>query len=309
MTSVVGVTMFFNLKPLADQSEKTRSNEFYEKNCVATLSVKIPLVILCDSATREWIEPLRARLSPASTHFVEKNITEYDHYKMNFPIVARNRQNPYYMNPDNRNTTSYFLTTTFKFHAMQIASEILPDATHYAWIDFGCQHIAWEAAERLQSIFDAPKPKVAMVYIQYRSSAEIADVVKTLGNGGPCGLAGTVFTVEKSYMNRFYTRALAIIYEQISKGVGHAEEQIYMYMFDRFPEMFTILYGDYYSVISNYQYPVRDYNTIRHCFIQSAINAGRRDLAKGAAETLMESYIKGLIHIESHDLEFLRSFL
>ena len=307
--TVVGVTMFFNLKPLQDSTEAVRPDDFYKTNCVATLSVNAPLVILCDADTRAWIEPLRASLSSAPSHYVEKPITEYDHYKINLPIVVRNRQKPHIRNFDTRNTPSYFLTTTFKLHAIQIASEIVPDATHYAWIDFGCQHIAWEAKERLQSIFDSPKPKIAMMYIHYRSKRELSDMMYMLARGGYCGMAGTVFTVEKAYVQLYYTRGLQVLYDQVSNDVGHADEQVFTYMYDRYPEMFTLYYGDYYSVVSNYVDPVRDYKAIQTYFIQNALRAGRQDLAKTAAVEVMEAYIKGVISIDGDNLAFLRGLL
>lgn len=310
MASVAGVTMFFNLKPLSDTSTQTRSSDFYQKNSVATLSANIPLVVLCDETTLAWIEPLRKSLSDKPTHYIVKNITDYDHYKINHPIVVRNRiKSVGYKNKDDRNTGSYLLTTSFKIHAIQMASEIYPDASHYFWIDFGCAHVVWEAKERLNSIFENPKPKVAMTYIHYRSSSEISNMESFLASGGPCSLAGTVFSVEKSYVDLFYSRCLALFYEMLARGVGHNDEQIFMYLFERYPEMFTLIYGDYYSVISNYNYIVRDYWSIRWHFIQNALNAGRKDLAANAAKSILDSQDKGTINIGDVETAFLKSLL
>jgi len=309
-TKAVGVTMFFNLKPLSDTTELTRSREFYEKNCVATLSINNPLVILCDSSTRAWIEPLRNSLSTAETQYIEKNITEYDHYKVNFPLIVHNRKtSPTYQHTDNRNTPSFLLTTTFKFHALKMAAELIQDATHYVWVDFGCQHVVWEAQTRLQAIFDNPRSKITMTYIHYRPSNDVKDMAMYLSKGGPCSLAATVFSIEKSYMNLFYTRCMSIFYEQLSKQVGHNEEQVLIYLYDRYPEMFNLVYGDYYSTVSNYHNVVRDYNTIKTCFINTTIAAGRKDLAAVAAYNIMESHNKGKIQLSKDELLFLNSLI
>jgi len=310
MSGVAGVTMFFNLKPLSDTSAQTRSTDFYQKNSVATLSANIPLVILCDEVTYSWIEPMRKSLSDKPTHYIIKNITEYDHYKINYPIASRNRMKSVgYKNKDDRNTASYFLTTTFKVHAIQMASEIYPDVSHYFWIDFGCAHVVWEAKERLNTIFEKPKPKIGMIYIHYRSSYEVNNMESFLAHGGPCSVAGTVFSVEKSYVDLFYSRCMTLFYEMMSRGVGHADEQLFMYLYDRYPDMFTLIYGDYYSVISNYNYVVRDYWAIRWHFIQNAINAGRKDLAATAAKTILESQENGSINIGDGETAFLKSLL
>ncbi len=310
MSNPVGVSMFFSLKSLSDSSAETRPNEFYQKNAHTTLSVNIPLVIFCDENTRKWIEPLRNSLSSAKTYYVEKNFTETEFYKVNHPIVVRNRQRSAgYKNPADRNTPSYLLIQMFKVFALQMASELVTDASHYIWIDMGCQHVVWEAKERIQSMFDNLKPKVAVTYIHYRSHAELADMKSFLSTGGPCGVACTVYSVEKDYVSLLYSRALSIFYEMLANGVGHCDEQVFTYLYDRFPDMFTLVYGDYYSIISNYNYVVRDYWSIRWHFIQNAINAGRKDLAATAAKTILESQEKGAINIGDGETAFLKSLL
>ena len=143
MVKSVGVTMFFNLKELPDALPNVRSPEFYVENARPTLGVRYPLVIFCDKVTRPWIEKMRNECAPGeTTHYVEKNITEYDIYKQNHSIITENRKKgPGYKQWYERNTPSYCITTVFKFTAMYLASKIVPDATHCVWVDFGAQHI------------------------------------------------------------------------------------------------------------------------------------------------------------------------
>lgn len=306
----VGVSMFFDLKPLDDSNAAVRPSEFYEKNCRATLSIKSPLVLFCDSVTRTWIQPLRNSLSDAPTYYVEKPLQDYDFYALNHSIIVANRkEKSLYQDPTNRNTPSYFLTCMFKVIALKLASEIVPDATHFAWIDFGCQHVVWEAESRLQAILDNPRPKVAMTYIHYRSHDFVKDVERCLWSQGLCSLAGTVYTVEKAYINVFYSQCLSVFYEQLSLTVGHNDEQVYMYVYDRNPELFSIVYGDYYSVVSNYHMPVRDYHTIKYCFINTVMAAGRRDLASDCAQALLKSCEQGKLVLGKDDLDYIRSLV
>jgi len=305
----VGVTMFFDLSKLKDASKSTRTQSFYEENCKATLSVKSPLIIFCDSSTRPWIESLRKSLSDCETVYIEKHISEYDFYRMNYNIVEKNRKSDWYNNHDSRNTISYFLLCSFKTYAIMEASLVYPDATHYAWIDFGASHVVWEVKERLQLMMDNPRSKVTVTYIHYRHHDSLKDIRKTLCNGGICGVAGTVFTVEKSFLNIFYSRFFEIFYEQLAIGVGHTDEQILLYMYDRWPELFNLSYGDYYSVVSNYHLPVRDFETIKRYFIFSAIQAGRKDLASEAAKAVVLSYNTGKINVVKDDIEMLYSII
>ena len=302
--------MFFNLKPLTDNNSATRPSEFYEKNCHATLSIKSPLVLLCDATSRKWIEPLRKMLSDSPTYFIEKPLYEYDFYSLNHPIIVKNRSTKAsYLDPTNRNTPSYFLTCMLKLIALKIAYETVPDATHYAWIDFGCQHIVWEALTRLQSVLDAPLPKVAMTYIHYRSHDSIKNVTSCLWSHGICSLAGTVYTVERSYLYPFYTQCMKVFYEQLSLTVGHNDEQVYMYVYDRNPELFTLIYGDYYSVVANYHRPVRDYFAIKHFFIKNVLEAGRRDLAATCGRVVLSSCESGHLSLDAGEQEYVRSLL
>jgi hypothetical protein len=309
-TSVVGITFFYNLKTSTDVSTSVRPPEFYQKNCITTLSVKIPLVIFCDKSSREWIEPLRSSLSTAQTVYVEHNFFESDFYTTNLPIINENRKNySHVYNSENRNTSSYFLLTMFKIHAIYIGSRVIPNATHYAWIDFGCQHVVWKADEYLDLVLKTPKPKLAFTYIHYRNHNELADMKKYLANGGYCGIAAGFFTVEKSYVSLFFTRCMSIFYEMLSNGVGHSEEQVFTYLFDRFPDMFSLVYGDYYSLVSNYNFIVRDVDSIIHFFINNAIADKKYHLAIDAAQKILESYELNKITINQNQFSQLYNII
>ena len=303
----VAVTMFFNLKTLPDATDGIRTVEFYANNGRATLSQQTRMVILCDSENRPWIEEMRNTLAPGvETVYIEKSLHEYDHYKLNHSIIVENRRgNANYT--ESRNTPSYCLITTLKFHGIKIAEQIFPDATHYIWIDFGCAHIVKEANLYLPKIIASPNPKVSCAYIHYRPVHEVESMERYLAAGNPCSLAAGIFSVEKSYVNKLFTRAISIFNEMLSKGVGHSEEAVLVYLYTRFPDMFHLYYGDYYSIASNYHYVVRDFHPIRWFFIENAIRNGRRDLAKRCAENVLASIERGLFQLPDNDMQFLRS--
>ena len=283
----VGVTFFFDISKLEDATDGLRSEEFYKTNCEATLSIQYPLVIFCSPIDRGWIESIRVRCAPGiNTVYVEKNINEYDLYKVNYKYVKQINIGK----DKGRITSSYTLTTLFKYQAIKMAKDIIPDASHYIWVDFGCQYVVWEVKERLQAIFQNPSPKISACYIHYRSNAELKDMKEYLRYGGPCAIAMGICSVENSYVDPFFCRAMMIIYEQLANGVCHADEQIVVYIYDRWPELFTLFYGDYYSLASNYHKVKRDYNAIRWHFIQNAINNGKLELARTAAKAVLETY-------------------
>jgi hypothetical protein len=93
----------------------------------------------------------------------------------------------------------------------------------------------------------------------------------------------------------------------LARGVGHTDEQVFTYCYDRHPELFTIYFGDYYSVIKNYHYVCQDWHTIKWCFIEQAKQANRHDLAQAAAKSIIEGFEKNQSDFPESEIEFMRS--
>jgi hypothetical protein len=302
------VTMFFNLSILPDATSSVRDQAFYMKNARGTLQIPAPMVIFCDSNTKGTLQMIRSSLTDAPTIFIEKNITEYDFYKMNIERIRENRRvTPSYNN--SRNTPSYYITTMFKMLALKIAKDRADFATsHYAWIDMGCRHILkGPMLKPAMIMLNNPKPKVVVTYISYRNSRELLNM-KGFMDGGPCGIAATSYTVERRYVDALYNASMSIFHESLLKGCGHSEETVMTYCYDRYPDLFTLNYGDYYSVLANYVAPTTDFHAIRYFFIEQAMKAGRKDLALEAVKKIMESVENRMLVLAPHELDSLRGF-
>ena len=272
MTSTTIVTMFFELK-------SGRPRSFYMEHAKKVLSIDAPMVIFCDQDTHAELLALRGDRPSA---FVVKPIHEYDMYSTLLPIITANRLTR--PSSDPRNTPDYFLLTMFKFHALQIASQRVR-AAHYMWLDMGAAHVVRSIPNAIYPILANPRPKIAWCYIHYRSRQELypmADYVT-----GKCGIASGVFTVEASYLPKLYTAAMSILYEQVKLGVGHAEEQVMVYVYDQHPEWFSLYFGDYYSAATNYHKTVEDHDCVRYHFIQNAEAAGNYALADEAHKSIV----------------------
>jgi hypothetical protein len=281
------VTMFFDLSTLADRNQEVRDARFYMEHGKATLSLVNPMVIFCDASTKPQIEAIRSAAvpDPALTIYVVKNITDYDLYKNTFEIISENRKDkPHYK--EYRNTPSYFILMMFKFEAMYLAKQLI-QTPFYAWVDFGGVRILRSFSDCIPKILNTPKPKITLCYIHYRGTEELRSMKEYLKDGGPCGIAGGGFTVESSYMTRFYTLTLSIFHEMLGQGVGHSDEQVLTYFYHRYPELCTLYNGDYYSIGTNYHEPKEDYDAIRWFFIQKCLEKGRPDLAHGAVIALL----------------------
>jgi hypothetical protein len=274
------VTMFFNLSKASDASSATRPLEFYIKHGAPTLSLPHFMVIFCDEETKPLLESMRGDLP---TKYIVRSIFDYDHVKALRPIVVKNREARAY--DDKRNTVSQFMVTSFKPTAIYLA-KLSVEADTYMWVDFGGSHIAQDFLGGVARIIENPRPKITLCYIHYRNTRELYPMSKYLATGGPCGVAATVFTVSADHVDRFYTSMMSVQYEQICEGVGHNEEQMMIYVYDRHPEWFSLYYGDYYSCVTNYHKSVADLDCIHYNFIRNARAADRNDLADEALRSM-----------------------
>jgi len=272
--------MFFNLARSPDATSATRPLEFYIKHGEPTLTLPHFMVIFCDEETKPLIESMRG---DRPTKYIVKSIFEYDHVKSLLPIIRENRKN--HSSVDPRNTPSFFMVTSFKGFALHLAKREV-DAETYMWLDFGASHIARGFPDAVTKIVENPRPKIGMCYIHFRLKSELYPMTKYLANGGPCSVAATSFTVEFSYVDRFYLSMMSIVYEQISQGVGHNEEQAIVYVYDRNPNWFSLYFGDYQSSLTNYHKCTEDLHIVKHCFIENARMGGRFDLIREAEEQI-----------------------
>jgi hypothetical protein len=155
-------------------------------------------------------------------------------------------------------------------------------------------------------MLEKPNPKISALCINYRDK-KCLENIDNFVSSGTCGMAGTVFSAQKEYIVPFCSYMWSIFYEMLGRGVGHTDEQVFTYCYDRHPELFTIYFGDYYSVITNYHYVCQDWHLIKWCFIQAALNAGRNDLAQAAAKSILEGWEKKQSDFPDSEVNYMRS--
>lgn len=254
----------------------------WKRNVKITLSPPF----FCGEASLAKIQAIRGTEYP--TKYIVKEWREYDYVQQNWDKINENRKKSVkYQNKHLKSTVSYYLLTVFKFIAIKIAKdENIFNSSHFAWVDLGCNYICRNMREYASSIVENPRPKVTVMYIHYRSKKELEDMKHYMEYGNMCGIAANMFTVEKEYVDRFYHAMFFIFHEMTEKGVGHFEEQILTYGYDRYPELFELYYGDYYSVFQNYHASIADIPSIERWFINICLESNREDLAENARRSI-----------------------
>jgi hypothetical protein len=297
------VTGFFDISQETDANKNSRPLDFYLTNARPTLSQPYPMVIFCSPTLLDSIKAIRDELCPDAnekTIYFPKCIKTYEYWRTCRPVIEENRKgDALYAN--HRNTVSYCLVTNFKVYMMKLAHDLDHfKTTHFAWIDFGGGHACKDMSEHLPEIMKNPEPSISMLYIHYRSKAELYPI-KRYVRGGPCGLAGNFWTVEKSYIPKLFLCFYSAYYKLLVEGVGHGDEQTFQYVYDEHPEWFRLYYGDYGSVYSNYFLLRKDYHGVRWHFIHQAIQKGDKVAAKHAIRYVMEADDYGLVKTTQQD--------
>ena len=291
-TTTTIVTMWFDLSTYPDRGSMTRPLSFYQDRAKHVLELPYDMVVFCDATTEPLARAMRDSTDTKKnkTEYVVKPLHDYEYYRLAYPIIVANRalSGPPY---DARNTPSYLLMGMFKPVALQhvaLMSSGTITTGHMAWLDIGCAHVVSTSLSLscIDAMLQRPKPGVGACYIHYRSSAELADPRLYLHRQGPCGMASTAYTVALDTVAAYYSAMMAIFHEHLVLGVGHTDESVMTYCYDRYPHLFSLHFGDYASVLCNYHQAVENRDTVRYAFIDPAHNAGRHDLAQLAEDAL-----------------------
>jgi len=277
------VTMFFGLRDFPDATPSIRPTEFYLDKGRATLALPYPMVVFCDEITKPLLEPLRPAEYP--TTYIVKKLTDYEFYQTLWPVVCKNRETM--PSPDRRNTASYFLLTVFKFFGMKIAKERV-SSDHYAWIDMGGSHVLRNFDVAARRMLDRPRPKFACCLIRYRSEQEMYPIKERWGLAGECGIGATAFTIESAYVETVCCHMMSLLYKHIGIGVGHAEEQLMTYLWREQPDLFSLYYGDYPSILTNYHATRDDQQSVMNNIVHLA---GDHPVASQAVSTFTDTPI------------------
>jgi hypothetical protein len=175
------------------------------------------------------------------------------------------------------------------------------NTSHYVWIDIGgCRVFGADMEADAAAMLDSPKDKVTACYLHCRSHKQLIDIRKYCDEGW-AGIAGGVFTVEKSYVSRLYAYAWGIFYEMLDNRCGHSDEQVLTYCYVRHPEIFNVYYGDYKSLLCNYHMVRKDFHVIYWYFIRNAKNIDYK-LAIDAARQCYIALLCGYFTIDDKDI-------
>ena len=303
------VSAFIDLDSYQKGNTNSRSAKDYLDSAISTLSLPVPLCIfLSESVYDIVLKKTENRTYPTSIIPINfEALRTFSFYER----ICKNRSSDKYKNfyTNNRNTPAYFILTASKFEFLKMAVEKNQfNSSMFAWIDFHYGHC--DKSFSLESMHNQvkdivsyplsywPKNRYNLGLISWVPTSNFLD--KSLydrPDGIRTGFAGGFNCGPASTINKIADALFKELQETVSQGMGHAEEQLYYYLYRKNPEWFDIFPCDYYSIIFNVLYPTRDINCTINFLLPKLVDDKQFNVAKTCIAKLIMSHTKGLIEL------------
>ena len=312
------VTAYFDLTKCSDASDdiKARDGDYYLQHSKGCLSQEYNMVIFCDPEYEEKLKAIRPAHLHSRTTWIPISFEDMKMTKYRDKIISNRLTHPYLF--DNRNTASYYLLCMSRYDALKRVIEQNPyQSTHFAWINICIERMGPNNLEELPHALSLFRDKFSTCYIDYippHFTVHHADYFKF----GRCSMCSGFFTGRGDYMYEFCNRVEEMFTEYLISGYGHADEQLFLAVYFRYPWLFDFYYGDYQTMITNYVSTKEDVDFTINLLIRKAYQDGNWYVCYRACQfvwkspnkpqlsnELLEWYRKSSLNIEKYD-EFLR---
>jgi len=116
------------------------------------------------------------------------------------------------------------------------------------------------------------------------------------------------FTGSKKHMYEFCNMIEEAFLNTLEKGYGHADEQLFLMVYYKKPELFEFYYGDYQQMITNYTYTHENPEITCNLLIPKAFNDNNWEVCFNACKFIWNSYILNYINYIPNFNDFLMYF-
>jgi hypothetical protein len=245
------VTAYFDLTRCSDASDEIRARDgsYYLRHSSGTLSLEYNMVIFCDPEYESRLRELRPAHLHSRTTFIPISFENMKMTRYREQIINNRKTHPYHFDP--RNTASYYLLCMARYDALKKVILTNPyHSTHFAWINICMERMGPNNLIELPNALSLYRDKFSTCYIDYIPPHFVN--YPAYFDYGRCSMCSGFFTGRADYMYEFCNRIEESFLHFLSKGYGHADEQLYLSVYYRYPFLFDFYYGDYQSMITNY---------------------------------------------------------
>ena len=295
------VTAFFNLRKYPGQvQEGAIPIESYLEHAKFVLSLRVNLVIFCDEEFVDFFNQERKKHGLSNyTMTVIKSLDQFSFFKYK-EKVEHNRA--YFKPvPDKRNTPVWSLMCCSKIEMVkQVIEANYFKSDFYAWIDIGIAKVAGPHKQQLYRALKEYREKCSFCYIHYTPKSIMNDLNQYY-NFGRCGTACTFYTGSKNNLLKLYDLFKEEFVKTVEAGFLHADEQLIPYIYMKNPDFFEFYYGDYHTLLINYdKQRVLAYDTI-HKIIIPTCNDGMYKMCQTTCLRLKSAIDQGYLILDNTD--------
>lgn len=279
------VTAYFDLTKCSDASQaiNDRPNTFYLNAANTTMSLDANLVVFTEPRYVATLEALRPAHLKHKTKYITMEFDDFPLNKYRQRILDNRKKVP---SADPRNTPSYYLFCMARYEMLKnIIAENPFKSTHFGWINVCIERYGYRDAMALEGVMNEFRDKFSTCYIDYIPPSMLNNPTE-FWQFGRCSLCSGFFTGNGEYMTKFCQFIEQEFMTQMEAGYGHADEQLYSFIYFAHPEIFEIYFADYLSMVTNYVKVVEDVGTIIGCLIKNAFSHGNYQLANAACKAV-----------------------
>ena len=302
------VTAYFDLTKCPDASReiKERDGTYYLKYANGCLNLNYNMVIFCDPEYESSIWEKRPRHLHYRTKVISVSFEDMKMTKYREKIVQNRIDHPYYF--DNRNIPSYYLLCMARYDALKRVIEENPfNSTHFGWINICIERMGPKNLENLDLALSQYRDKFSTCYIDY-IPPHFTLYLNDYYQYGRCSMCSGFFTGNKKYMYEFCDTIEEAFLNTLEKGYGHADEQLFLMVYYKKPELFEFYYGDYQQMITNYTYTHENPEITCRLLIPKAFKDNNWEVCFNACKFIWNSYILNYITYIPDFNEFLMYF-
>jgi hypothetical protein len=302
------VSAYFDLTKCTDASKeiKERDGSYYLKYANGCLSLDYNMVIFCDPEYESSIWEKRPVHLHHKTKVIPISFEDMKMTKYRQKIIQNRIDHPYYF--DNRNTPSYYLLCMARYDALKRVIEENPfNSTHFSWINICIERMGPKNLENLDTALSQYRDKFSTCYIDY-IPPHFTLYLNDYYQHGRCSMCSGFFTGDILHMYKFCNLIEDAFLNTLEKGYGHADEQLFLMVYYKNPELFEFYYGDYQQMITNYTYTNENPEITCRLLIPKAFNDNNFEVCFNACKFIWNSYLLNYIN-DIPDLDkFLKYF-
>lgn len=273
-TTTTIVTALYDIRTFEGNTGNTRKIDYYLKIGEWILSLPYPMIIFTEDKLLEEIKQRRnsdllektdIRVVKFEDTYFYKYRSDIERNMISFSIYNRN---------NDKDTPCYIIFNNDKFFFIEEAIKRNTFNTDkFIWIDFGISYVA-KNLEAIHAWFPLIPEKVRQMSI-YGFYEDISP--RDYFNAVHHNNSGGVFSGSKENL-LIYSTLFKQKWEQVLReGWYQLDEAIMSLVIREHPELFDLYYGDYSSIICNYQSPQLDYYMIKHNY-EKAKAYGKQDV-------------------------------